>query len=126
MSEATAKYLTQHTHELKRRLIHNDVFIQACKNLGIEKVDVLLPLKRSDDEELTREKLLEIKNHDSWRQGILEAVISEQMRLRELDENFDDDEHFDLEESRRIDEEYRERNRIFEEKYGKKMERGFT
>ena len=98
MSEATAKYLTQHTHELKRRLIHNDVFIQACKNLGIEKVDVLLPMKRDEDEELTREKLLEIKNHDSWRQGILEAVISEQMRLRELDENFDDDEHFDLEE----------------------------
>ena len=85
---------------------------------------MLLPL-RSDDEEAPREKL--------WRSRItilgdeiLEAVISEQMRLRELDENFDDDEHFDLEESRRIDEEYRERNRIFEEKYGKKMERGFT
>ena len=120
MSEATAKYLTQHTCELKRRLLHNDVFIQACKNLGIEKVDVLLPLKRSDDEELTREKLLEIKNHDSWRQGILEAVISEQMRLRELDENYDTDGHFDLEESRRIDEEYRERNRVFEENMEKR------
>ena len=38
------------------------------------------------------------------------------MRLREFDnENYDDSQSFDLEESRRIDEEYRERNRIFEE-----------
>ena len=57
MSETTAKYLVQHTNELKRRLIHNEIFIQACKNLGIERVDVLLPLKRDAENKLTREQL---------------------------------------------------------------------
>jgi len=115
MAEGTAKYLIQHTHELRRRLIHNEDFVRACKNLGIEDVNLLLPLRRDVEDTPTRETLLEIKNHDTWRQGVLEAIISEQMRLAEEEEDNGNETYFDLEESRRIDEEYLEKNRIFEE-----------